>query len=323
MSVGAAKRGAPGEGAQLTGPVLAVHGGAGNFGRRDRGDAGDRARRAGIARSLRVGIDVLAADGSAVDAVERAVRELEDCEEFNAGRGSVLTARGTIEMDAAISRGTDRGAGAVAAVRRIANPIAAARAVLEQSCHVLLVGEGAEEFARANGIAFCSDADLVTDSRRHQLERARQGRRISLDHDGDVGGTVGAVARDARGNLAAATSTGGMTNQLPGRVGDTPLIGAGIWADNATCAISGTGVGEAYIRVAFAHEVDALVRLAGLGLAEACSRALDRLDAVGGSGGCIAVASTGPAVLRFNTRAMPCGQVGSDGEPEVRVYADE
>jgi beta-aspartyl-peptidase (threonine type) len=303
-------------------PALAVHAGAGDLARGKRVPARERACREGLASSLRVGHAVLTAGGSALDAVERAVRELEDCEEFNAGRGSVLTASGDIEMDAAIASGTTRDAGAVAAVRCIANPVVAARAVLEHSSHLLLVGEGAHAFARGRGIELCEDSDLLTEHRRLQLERARSGQRVSLDHDEDVGGTVGAVARDRSGGLAAATSTGGMTNQLAGRVGDTPLIGAGTWADDATCAVSGTGAGEAYIRCAFAHEIDALVRLGRLELDEACRRALDRVRSIGGSGGCIAVAPTGPPVLRFNSAGMLRGQVGASGAFEVWTFAD-
>ncbi len=304
----------------MTELALAVHAGAGNLARAGRDAARERACGEGLARSLRAGHALLADGGSALDAVERAVRELESCEEFNAGRGSVLTTSGEIEMDAAIARGRDRWAGAVAAVRGLAHPVTAARAVLEHGVHLLLVGKGAREFARARGIELCDPSELVTEHRRLQLESARSGGRMSLDHEEDVRGTVGAVARDTTGSLAAATSTGGMTNQLPGRVGDTPLIGAGTWADDATCAVSGTGAGEAYIRIAFAHEVDALVRLAGLELDAACRRALEGLASVGGSGGCIAVAPAGPPVIRYNTTAMLRGLIDPDGQLEVHTH---
>ncbi len=294
---------------------MAVHAGAGRI---DADSARRRAQREGLLRSLEVGRELLGAGGSALDAVERAVRELEDCEEFNAGRGSVLTAGGTIEMDAAIASGSGK-AGGVAALRRVRNPIVVARAVLEHGTHLLLVGEGAEQFARAHGIELCPESALETEYRRRQLDGALGAGRVILDHEEVSGGTVGAVARDATGGLAAATSTGGMTNQLAGRVGDSPLIGAGTWADDATCAASGTGSGEAFMRIAFAHEIDALVRLAGLSLAEACQRTLDRVLAIGGSGGCIAVGPTGPPVLLYNTRDMLRGHLDPSGRPDVRI----
>ncbi len=295
--------------------ALAVHAGAGRI---DVDTARRRAQKEGLSRSLEVGRELLGTGGSALDAVERVVRELEDCEEFNAGCGSVLTAGGTIEMDAAIASGGGR-AGGVASLRRVRNPIAAARAVLDHGTHLLLVGEGAEDFARARGIELCPESALETEYRRRQLEGARVAGRVILDHEETSGGTVGAVARDAAGGLAAATSTGGMTNQLPGRVGDTPLIGAGTWADDATCAASGTGSGEAFMQISFAHEIDALVRLAGLSLAEACQRTLERVLAIGGSGGCIAVGPTGPPVLLYNTRDMLRGYLDPAGNPEVEI----
>lgn len=300
--------------------ALAVHGGAGDFGGGDA--ARERASRAGLERALRAGHAVLVAGGSALDAVEQAVRELEDCEELNAGRGSVLTAEGEVEMDAAIARGRDRAAGAVAAVRALAHPISAARAVLDHGAHVLLTGPGAEAFARERGVETCDSTWLVTEHRRRQLAAARSARRVSLDLDGDMRGTVGAVARDATGSLAAATSTGGMTNKLPGRVGDSPVIGAGTWADDTTCAVSGTGAGEAYVRVAFAHEVDALVRLCGATLEAACRRALERVAAIGGRGGCIAIGPAGPPVKCFNTPAMLRGELDSAGCPDIRIHAE-
>ena len=295
--------------------VLAVHAGAGRI---DPDASRRQAQTEGLRRSLEVGRELLVAGGSALDVVERAVRELEDCAEFNAGRGSVLTAEGSIEVDAAIASGSGR-AGGVAALRRVRNPIVAARAVLEHGSHLLIAGAGAEDFARASGIELCPESALETEYRRGQLEAARIAGRVILDHQDVSGGTVGAVARDARGELAAATSTGGMTNQLPGRVGDTPLIGAGTWADDATCAVSGTGSGEAFMRIAFAHEIDALVRLAGQSLEEACQHALDRVGSVGASGGCIAVGPTGPPVLLYNTRDMARGQLDSSGHPDVRI----
>jgi isoaspartyl peptidase/L-asparaginase-like protein (Ntn-hydrolase superfamily) len=211
----------------------------------------------------------------------------------------------------------------VAGVERLTHPISAARLVMEQSPHVLLIGDHAETFARERGAAISDPSYFVTDLQREELarEQARAGARSKSGETG--GGTVGAVARDSKGHLAAATSTGGMTNQLPGRVGDTPLIGSGSWADDATCAVSGTGHGEAFIRCGFAHEVDALVRLRELAIEEACQRALSRVTALGSTGGCIAVGPAGPVFLTFTTVGMFRGWIGEDGECHAAVFADE
>ncbi len=307
----------------MSGIVLAVHAGAGAI-RRERLGAEEEARaRSALAAALSAGHALLARGGTALDAVEIAVRALEDAEVFNAGRGSVLTSAGSVQMDAALMDGRTRAAGAVAGVRRLVHPVSAARAVLEYSPHVLLAGDGAEAFARAHGAEVDEPESFITPARRAQLERAREKNRVSLDHDEDAWGTVGAVSRDADGHLAAATSTGGMTNQLPGRVGDTPLIGASTWADDASCAVSGTGHGEAFIRAAFAHEVDALMRHAQLELDAACQRALARVRALGAGGGCAAVDRAGNAALPFTTPGMYRGSIRADGRPRVAVYADD
>jgi beta-aspartyl-peptidase (threonine type) len=244
----------------VTGVLIAVHGGAGQPRPADR----DAARIAALARSLEAGHGLLVAGGTALDAVVAAVEVLESDGGFNAGRGSVRTAEGTVEMDAGVADGAGRRVGAVAAVRGLRHPVAAARAVLDDGRHVLLAGAGAAEFARVAGLGFEPDEWFV---------------------DTDVApGTVGAVALDTDGHLAAATSTGGRHGQLPGRVGDSPVPGAGLWADDAICAVSATGEGEAFLRVAFAHEVDARLRLGGQSLEEACGEALERVDAGGGTG---------------------------------------
>jgi beta-aspartyl-peptidase (threonine type) len=297
--------------------ALAVHGGAGNV---TAGEPGQQGMLQALAACLDEGQASLARQGSALDAVETAVRRLEAHALFNAGRGSVLTTAGSVEMDAAIMDGRTRAAGAVACVRRVAHPVTAARAVMEDGRHALLVSDEADRFALERGIEPAEPAGLVTEERRLQLERAKAKRRLSLDHD--EGGTVGAVALDAAGHLAVATSTGGLTNQLPGRVGDTALIGAGTWADDATCAVSATGHGEAFIRVALAHEVDAGMRLGGLSLEEACTRALARATALGSRGGLIALDRRGRPVLPFTTRGMYRGWVAAGGAPQVRVLAD-
>lgn len=290
--------------------ALAVHGGAG--GSRAGDPAWAEVARAALAGSLAAGSAVLAAGGPALDAVVAAVAVLEDCPLFNAGRGSVLNADGEVEMDAAVMEGGSRRAGAVAGLRGIANPVRAADAVLRDGRHVLLAGAGAERFALASGAATVDPDALVTEARRAQWQRARAG-----TPGGRAGGTVGAVARDAHGHLAAATSTGGLSGKLAGRVSDSAQIGAGTWADDATCAISATGDGDVFIRAAFASRVDSLVRLARTSLADACARALSEVTHLGGNGGCIAIATEGPPVTPYLTASMPRGVLEEGKEMEV------
>lgn len=307
-----------------SGATLAIHGGAGRIVRGRMPGARDAELRAVLARVLGEGRARLEAGVRALDVVQHAVEALEDDPLFNAGRGSALTSDGGVEMDAALMDGEAGAAGAVACVRAVRNPIALARRVLDDGRHVLLVGEGAQRFARECGVTGADDAWLITDERRAELASARAAGRVSLDRDEPGAlGTVGAVARDARGRLAAATSTGGMTNQLPGRVGDSAILGAGTWADDATCAISATGHGEAFLRVAFAHEVDAALRLGGLTLRAACEHALARVAARGGEGGCIALGARGTPLAAFNTQGMVRGWVTPGSAPAVALYADE
>jgi len=277
--------------------VLAVHGGAGPAPVDDAhaGAARWPGQAAGLGAALRAGLAVLAAGGPALEAVVAAVAVLEDDEHWNAGRGSALTAAGTVEMDAALADGQTRRIAGVACVTGVRHPIHAARAVLEDGRHVLLSGPGAIAFAREAGLAFEPPEWFIIDRRREALEQW-----LST-------GTVGAVARDAAGHLAAATSTGGRTGQLPGRIGDSPVPGAGTWADDARCAVSATGVGEAFLRAAFAHEVDARLRLEGVDLEAACAEALAAVSAAGGDGGCIAISGDGPPVLPFTTALMHRG----------------
>jgi beta-aspartyl-peptidase (threonine type) len=305
--------------------ALAVHGGAGALERGSREPAEEAALRRVVAECLAEGQAALAAGASALDVVERAVARLEDDPHFNAGLGSALTIEGRVEMDASIMDGRSRAAGAVAGVTRIANPVAAARLVMERSPHVLLAGEGADRFALAHSARAVDPASLVTDERRRELERVRAGRRPSASARGGrpAAGTVGAVARDANGHLAAATSTGGIAGQLAGRVGDSAVIGAGTWADDATCAVSGTGHGEAFIRCALAHEIDTLVRFLRIPLDAACAAALARVAALGSAGGCIAVDAAGSLALRFNTAGMLRGWIDPSGRARVAIYADE
>lgn len=303
--------------------AFAVHGGAGARTRRAPGE--EEAIRRALTGCLAEAHAALARGAPALDAVERAVARLEDDPHFNAGRGSALTLDGRVEMDASIMDGRSRAAGAVAASTRVANAVSAARLVMERSAHVLLAGEAADRFALTLGARAADPGSLVTEERRRELEdlRAEKERRSAPGADGGSPGTVGAVARDAEGHLAAATSTGGLTGQLPGRVGDSAVIGAGTWADDRTCAVSGTGHGEAFLRCALAHEIDALVRLLRIPLDAACSAALARVAELGFTGGVIAVGGAGSPVLRFHTAAMARGWFDADGRPHVAIHADE
>jgi isoaspartyl peptidase/L-asparaginase-like protein (Ntn-hydrolase superfamily) len=284
--------------------VIAVHGGAGDPRPKDQ----DGSRLAALARSLEAGYQLLQKGGTALDAVVAAVEVLEDDGGFNAGRGSVPTGAGTVEMDASVADGAGHRVGAVAAVRGLRHPVAAARAVLEHGGPVILAGEGATAFARSAGLAFEPDEWFVdTDI---------------VGGSAPAPGTVGAVSLDAAGRLAAATSTGGRRGQLPGRVGDSPVPGAGVWADDRTCAVSATGEGEAFVRVAFAHEVDALLRLGGRALEDACREALEQVWSVGGTGGCIAVDGAGHLAMPFTTPAMARGYVDGSGVVWAGVGAD-
>lgn len=271
---------------------------------------------------------MLAEGASALEVVESAVSELEDCPLFNAGRGAVLTASGRVELDASIMDGRDRSAGAVAAVTRARNPIRLARWVREQTPHVLIVGPAADALLAEAGLPAVEPDWFVTAERRHQLALARAERRVSLDHDLDCGdpgdgrGTVGAVARDRDGHLAAATSTGGMTNQRDGRVGDTPLIGAGTWADDRSVCVSATGHGEFFIRCAVAHAVHARCLWAGQPLDRAAEEVLAEVSALGGEGGLIAIDRHGRVCLRFSSPGMYRAWIDADGELRVGVYRE-
>lgn len=270
-------------------------------------------------------------DGAtALDVVEQAVRGLEEFPPFNAGHGAVLNADGEAEMDASIMDGRSRAAGAVAAVRTPRHPISLARAVMERSEHVLLVGAGADRFAQTVGLEQMPLAWFVTAERAEQQRLAAAQGRVTLDHDPlyngpdptDRSGTVGAVARDAKGHLAAATSTGGMTNKHPGRAGDTPVIGAGTWAEDASCAVSATGHGEYFLRSALAFDVHARIVYAGMDLQQACAGALGRVTELGGTGGLIAIDRHGEMQLAYTSEGMYRAWVGADGVVRVAIYGD-
>jgi len=269
-----------------------------------------------LRRALAAGRNVLAAGGSALDAVTRAVVALEDDPLFNAGRGSVFTAAGTQEMDASIMDGRDHRAGAVAGILGPRNPVLAARGVMEHSDHVLLIGEGALAFCREHRIAFAEPGYFSTDERRRELRDALEKR----SRDAVGAGTVGAVARDRNGNLAAATSTGGMTGKMTGRVGDSPIIGAGTYADNATCAVSATGHGEFFIRYGAGFEIATRMRHAGQSLQQAAQAVVEALAKFGGRGGVVAVDRTAALALPFNTAGMYRGYVRADGAIHTAIW---
>jgi beta-aspartyl-peptidase (threonine type) len=306
--------------------ALAIHGGAGTLLRDAMTDAQADRYHVGLRQALEAGRDILADGGSALDAVTAAVAALEDEPLFNAGRGAVFTAAGTHEMDAAVMDGRDRRAGAVAGICGPKNPVLAARAIMERSPHVLLIGEGALAFCRAQGLAFAEPDYFYTESRWQALRRTLEMQHRGLaDHAAEHDearrhGTVGAVARDRYGNLAAATSTGGMTGKLPGRVGDSPIIGAGTYADNATCAVSATGHGEFFIRFGAAHEIAARIRHGGRSLEDASREVIDALGRIGGSGGLVAVGRDGELALPFNCSGMYRGYVEADGIAYTAIY---
>ncbi len=299
---------------------LVIHGGAGVIERDVLTPEQDRVYREGLGRALDAGGAILAAGGSALDAVEQAACVLEDDPCFNAGRGSVFTFDGTNEMDAAIMDGRDRSAGAVTGVTGTRNPIRLARAVMERSPHVFLGGTGADRYSREQGLAQ-ADADwFATDERRWQLEAQRHGENF---FDGEVKyGTIGAVALDSRGHVAAATSTGGLTGKRWSRIGDTPVIGAGTYADDRAAAVSATGSGEYFIRAAVAHEICARIRMLGEDAREAADAAIADVRALGGSGGVIVVTPKGETIFSFNTPGMYRGVASAEGGA-VAIYGDE
>jgi L-asparaginase / beta-aspartyl-peptidase len=296
--------------------VLAVHGGAGTIPREGPDTSRAASYHDGLRRALRAGREVLAEGGTALDAVTSAVVALEDDPLFNAGRGSVFTGGGTQEMDASVMEGAAHRAGAVAGIFGPRNPVLAARAVLERSRHVLMIGEGALVFCREAGIAFSDPGYFYTEARWRELQRALE----HVGYDAGSGGTVGAVARDRYGDLAAATSTGGRTGKAPGRVGDSAIIGAGTYADNATCAVSATGHGEFFIRYGVGFEIAARLRHAGQALDYAAPAVVDELAALGGSGGVVAVDCAGVLSMPFNTEGMYRGYVQDGGMIHTAIY---
>lgn len=305
--------------------VLAVHGGAGTMPRAELSAEREAAVRADLTRALRAGHAVIAQGGSSLDAVTRAIVVLEDSPYFNAGKGAVFNHDGVNELDASIMDGATRRAGAVAGLHRIRNPVLLARAVMEKSPHVMMAGEGAEAFAKSIGFEFVDPAYFRTEERWQQLQMALAAEKAQASATLPATayfGTVGAVARDAKGQLAAATSTGGMTNKRWGRIGDAPVIGAGTYA-SAQCAVSATGWGEFYIRAAVAHDICARMAYRGDSVRAAAEEVvLKVVPALGGDGGVIALDANGRVAMPFNTEGMYRGTIDADGKVRTAIYRD-
>lgn len=315
-------------------PVIVIHGGAGAVTRSQLTAEMEAQYLDALRDIVRGGQSILEKGGSALDAVTKSVSMLEDCPLFNAGRGAVYTHDKTHELDASIMDGGKQASGAICGVKHIKNPIFAARKVMEKSKHVMFTGEGAEKFAKAHGIEMVDSSYFDTEKRMQQLEKALAEDKIALDHDVATQeaepidpehkyGTVGAVAIDVNGNLAAATSTGGMTNKQVGRIGDSPIIGAGCYADNESVAVSCTGTGEYFIRLVAAHEIASLVKYKGLTIEEAAQDVvMMRIPALGGSGGMIIVDKDGNICLPFCSEGMYRGYGYVNEAPVAKIYRD-
>lgn len=303
---------------------IALHGGAGTILKQSMTEDKEKAYKEALEKALLAGYTILEKKGSAVDAVEKTVMLLEDSPLFNAGKGSVFTAEGKHEMDASIMEGRTLNAGAISMVKNIKNPVSLARLVMEKSDHVFLAGEGAAIFAKSMKCEFREDAYFYDEFRYQQWQDIKNTGKTQLDHSvtkDEKFGTVGAVALDVHGNVAAATSTGGMTNKSFGRVGDSPMIGAGNYANNNTCAVSCTGSGEFFIRGVVAYDVSCLMEYKNFILQQACDEVIHhRLKKIGGDGGLIAVDSQGNLTFSFNTEGMYRACWGSESDKIVAIY---
>lgn len=319
--------------------AIVIHGGAGTLTPENTSPEREAAYRARLEEALRTGHEILADGGSAVDAVVATIQVMERSPLFNSGVGAVFTSEGTVEHDASIMDGRTRNAGATAGTKHVFSPIALARLVMDSSKHVMLAGEGAEAFAREHGTEMVPNDTFYTERRREQWRRSREesgGDGVpagpaaaavtgagAMPSGADVTGTVGCVALDSRGNLAAGTSTGGMTNKRFGRIGDSPIIGAGTYADDETAGVSSTGWGEYFIRGVVAHDIASMMRYAGLDLPAAASAVIHgRLEELGGTGGVIAMDAEGHVATPFNTAGMLRGWIGTDGEMVVKLFRD-
>ncbi|HAX95699.1 MAG TPA: beta-aspartyl-peptidase [Prolixibacteraceae bacterium] len=301
--------------------ALAIHGGAGVMSKERMSEEMQKRYIIQLDRALQIGDSVLKAGGTSREAVVNVITFMEDCPLFNAGKGAVLTSEGKTELDASIMDGETLTAGAIAGVTDIKNPIQAALKVMEESEHVMLSGKGASEFARSKGLNMVSNSYFRTkersDSFRNLKKKEKEEAKI------DKHGTVGCVALDRDGNICAGTSTGGMMNKRYGRIGDSPIIGAGTWADNNTCAVSCTGHGEYFIRLTFARDIAAHMEYKNLSLIEAGGTVLGKLTQMGGTGGFIAIDQSGNIIMPFNTSGMFRGYVKSDGEKEIAIFRPE
>jgi beta-aspartyl-peptidase (threonine type) len=292
---------------------LVIHGGAGTITRKNMTEEKEKAYRKSLGEALNAGYTILENGGTSLDAVEAAVRIMEDSPLFNAGKGAVFTSAGTNELDASIMDGSTLQAGAVAGVKTIKNPITASRKVMEETWHVVLGGEGADNFAKEQGLEIVDNAYFHTDRRWKSLQKAK---------DKEKHGTVGCVALDKNGNLAAGTSTGGLTNKRWGRIGDSPIIGAGTYADNKTCGVSGTGQGEYFIRGNIAYDVSAMMEYKSISVSDAAKQVIEKLTARGGRGGVIAMDSNGNIAMPFNTEGMYRGHMMKNQDTVIRIYKD-
>ncbi|WP_434086511.1 isoaspartyl peptidase/L-asparaginase family protein [Pontibacter populi] len=317
--------------------TLVIHGGAGTITKANMTPEKEKAYKETLNLALKTGYAILEKGGTSLDAVEATVQVMEESPLFNAGKGAVFTNEGKNELDAAIMDGNTGKAGAVASLTTVKSPIAAARAVMEKSEHVMMIGQGAEKFAKEKGLEMVDPSYFRTETRYQQLQKLKEkeGEKTRLDHDssgtsstenifieGEKFGTVGAVALDAYGNLAAATSTGGMTNKRYGRVGDVPIIGAGTYADNNTCAVSATGHGEYFIRSVVAHDIAALMEYKGYSLKKAADEVvMKKLVKRGGEGGVIAIDKNGNFAMPFNSAGMYRGYI-KKGKSEVAIYKE-
>lgn len=314
---------------------LVIHGGAGTITKDTITPEQEKEYKEKLTEALNAGYAVLNSGGTSIEAVQKSINVMEDSPLFNAGKGAVFTHDGRNELDASIMDGKTRKAGAVAGVTTVKNPINAAIAVMEKSPHVMMVSNGADLFAKEQGLTIVDPSYFRTEHRWQQLQKAIEKEQVVLDHDGKTAalfvdpmmydykyGTVGAVALDQHGNLAAGTSTGGMTNKRYGRVGDSPIIGAGNYADNETVAVSATGSGEMFIRTLTAFNIAAQVKYKNLPLEEAAQNALDEVKAIDGSGGVIVLDKTGNYTMSFNSEGMYRGTIGNDGKPVVAIYKE-
>ncbi len=313
--------------------AIIIHGGAGTILKKNMTTEKEAAFKATLEEAIRVGHEILKNGGTSLDAVTKTINVMEDSPLFNAGKGAVFTNAETNELDASIMDGKTLNAGASAGTTNVRYPIDLARAIMDHSPHVMMAGSGAQKFAEEQGLEMVDAKFFFTDHRFQSLQRAKENERIELDHDDKAAfyddtikdfkfGTVGCAALDKDGNLAAGTSTGGMTNKRWGRVGDAPIIGSGTYANNATCAVSSTGWGEYFIRAQVAHDISALMDYKGLTLAEAAKTVIAKVGDLGGDGGIVAVDKNGNMVAEFNTAGMYRASMNDDGELVIGIYKE-